>query len=110
MDANGSPEESGRLTSAEAERILESLTSIGDNLDAIRESVAAMREGTFGGEADSSRPASLPRARASDLARLNDLLRGLFDDLQDLSTEIRDCHVLLQGVDRKLSSLVGLVQ
>lgn len=59
-----------QISDADAKRILEMLTSIGQSLEDMRKSVAAMRASTFEGEANSGHV-------SSDLAVQNDLLSGL---------------------------------
>lgn len=98
MEADSSHAQSDQISDADARRLLEMLTSIGQNLEDMRKSVAAMRASTFVGEADSARA----------LATQNDLLSGLRGDLNELGTEIKECRELGRDVNRKLSSFIAI--
>jgi uncharacterized protein YukE len=102
MDADESHAQSDQISDADAERILELLTSIGQNLEDMRKSVAAMRASTFEGDANSGHV-------SSDLAVQNYLLSRLLGDLKELGAEVKECRELVRDVNRKLSSLVSLL-
>jgi hypothetical protein len=101
MEADEGHAQSDQISDADAKRVLEMLTSIGQSLVDMRKSVAAMRASTFEGDANSGHD-------SSDLAVQDDLLSGLLGDLKELGAEIKECRELVQDVNRKLSSFITI--
>ena len=108
MEADTSHARPGEISDEDAGRILEMLASIGQSLDDMRESVAAMRASMLDGATGSGRAPTPSEGLASYAEGLKELLRGLLGDVQELGAEVRECRELLQSVDGKLSSLAGL--